>query len=169
MMPQAMSRMQKVAEALGLPMAERTMTYNSRRAQELGKWAESLGKGDEFHNAVFRTYFGEGKNIAKPAVLAKIAKSVGLPEKEARAVLKQGTFRDAVDADWDLAYELGVSSVPTFAVGDEAVVGAQPYEVLEKLLLDKGVKKKKSAPPKASPAESATPPAPPRRRGKKAK
>ena len=140
--PQAMARLKKVAEELGLPLGERKKTYNSRRAQELGKWAESRGKGDEFHDAVFRAYFADGKNIARTTVLAAIVKGMGLSEKEVREVLKKRTFQDAVDSDWELAYQLGISSVPTFVVDDEAVVGAQPYEVLEKFLLEKGVKRK---------------------------
>jgi predicted DsbA family dithiol-disulfide isomerase len=140
--PQAMTRLKKVAEELGLPLGERKKTYNSRRAQELGKWAESRGKGDEFHDAVFRAYFADGKNIARATVLAAIVKGIGLSEKEVREVLKKRTFQDAVDSDWELAYQLGISSVPTFVVDDEAVVGAQPYEVLEQFLLEKGVKRK---------------------------
>jgi predicted DsbA family dithiol-disulfide isomerase len=140
--PQAMARLKKVAEELGLPLGERKKTYNSRRAQELGKWAESRGKGDEFHDAIFRAYFADGKNIARATVLAAIVKGMGLSEKEVREVLKKRTFQDAVDSDWELAYQLGISSVPTFVVDDEAVVGAQPYEVLEKFLLEKGVKRK---------------------------
>jgi predicted DsbA family dithiol-disulfide isomerase len=141
-MPEAMARLQKVAEELGLPMGERKKTYNSRLAQELGKWAETKGKGDEFHDAVFRAYFADGKNIAKASVLAGLAKAVGLPEKEAREALKMRTFKEAVDSDWELAYELGISSVPTFVFDHEAVVGAQPYEILEQFLLEKGVKRK---------------------------
>jgi len=139
---QAIARLKKVAEELGLPLGERKKTYNSRRAQELGKWAESRGKGDEFHDAVFRAYFADGKNIARTTVLAAIVKGMGLSEKEVREVLKKRTFQDAVDSDWELAYQLGISSVPTFVVDDEAVVGAQPYEVLEQFLLEKGVKRK---------------------------
>ena len=141
-MPQAMVRLKRVAEELGLPLGERKKTYNSRLAQELGKWAETQGKGNEFHDAVFRAYFADGKNIAKTGVLAGLAKAVGLPEKEAREALKMRTFKENVDSDWDLAYQLGISSVPTFVVDDEAVVGSQAYEVLEQFLLEKGVKRK---------------------------
>ena len=139
---QAIARLKKVAEELGLPLGERKKTYNSRRAQELGKWAESRGKGDEFHDAVFRAYFADGKNIARTTVLAAIVKGMELSEKEVREVLKKRTFQDAVDSDWELAYQLGISSVPTFVVDDGAVVGAQPYEALEQFLLEKGVKRK---------------------------
>jgi predicted DsbA family dithiol-disulfide isomerase len=46
---------------------------------------------------------------------------------------------------WELADQLGISSIPTFVVDGKAVVGAQPYEVLEQLLLDKGVKRKRAS------------------------
>ena len=60
------ARQKRAAAEAGLPMGERTKTYNSRPATEMGKWAESKGKGDEFHKAVFRAYYVDGINIAKP-------------------------------------------------------------------------------------------------------
>ena len=48
--------------------------------------------------------------------------------------------KDAVDADWKRSRELGVTDVPAFVVGDRAVVGAQPYGVLEKLVVEAGAK-----------------------------
>ena len=52
--------------------------------------------------------------------------------------LERRTFRDAVDADWELSRRYGVTGVPTFVVGRQGVVGAQPYEVLEQLVLKEG-------------------------------
>lgn len=135
-------RQKRAAEELGLPLGERTMTYNSRLANELGKWAESRGKGEEFHHAVFRAYYVGGINIAKPDELIALAKAVGLPEQEAAEVLKTRRFGKAVDADWALSARLGISSIPTFVLDGWSVVGAQPYETLEKLLLDHGVKRR---------------------------
>ena len=139
---QAMARLKSVADELDLPLGKRDRTYNSRLAQELGKWAESKGKGEEFHDGVFRAYFVDGKNIGKVDVLAKLAKSVGLPEKEASKVLHSGTFKDAVDSDWARSRELGITAVPTFVIDHHAVVGAQPFEVLEQFLKNNGVKKR---------------------------
>jgi len=139
---QAMARLKSVADDLGLPLGKRTKTYNSRLAQELGKWAESKGKGDEFHDAVFRAYFVDGKNIGKVDVLIDLAKSAGLPEKEVRKALQSRTFQNAVDSDWARSRELGITAVPTFVIDHHAVVGAQPYEVLEQFLKNNGVKKR---------------------------
>jgi predicted DsbA family dithiol-disulfide isomerase len=59
------ARLLQVAATEGLPLAERSRTYNSRLAQELGKWAEQQGRGDQFRHAVYRAYFVEGVNIAQ--------------------------------------------------------------------------------------------------------
>jgi predicted DsbA family dithiol-disulfide isomerase len=120
--------------AEGLPYGERTMTYNSRLAQELGKWADTQPGGDAFHDALFRAYFVEARDISRPAVLLDVVEQTGLPVDDAREVLERRTFKDAVDADWALSREYGISGVPTFVAGGYGVVGAQPYEALEALV-----------------------------------
>ena len=120
--------------AEGLPYGERTMTYNSRLAQELGKWADTQPGGEALHDALFRAYFVEARDISQPAVLLDIAEKVGLSVAAACEVLDQRTFRDAVDADWKLSRQYGITGVPTFVVGRHGVVGAQPYEVLKQLV-----------------------------------
>jgi predicted DsbA family dithiol-disulfide isomerase len=140
--PSAMARLKRVAGELGLPWGERKMSFNTRSAQELGKWAESKGKGDEYHDAVFRAYFVDGKNIAKTDVLMELVTAVGLPEDEAGEALHTRAFRESVDSDWALVEKMGIESVPTFVVDGRTVVGAQPYEVLEQFLLENGVKRR---------------------------
>jgi predicted DsbA family dithiol-disulfide isomerase len=140
--PQAMARLKKVAKELGLPLGERKKTYNSRLAQELGKWAETKGKGDEYHDSVFRAYFVDGKNIAKADVLVGLAGAIGLPEKEAGDILQMRVFRVAVDSDWALCEKMGISAVPTFVIDGQSLVGAQPFEALEQLLLCNRVRRK---------------------------
>ncbi len=124
--------------AEGLPYGDRTMTYNSRLAQELGKWADTQPGGEAIHDALFRAYFVEARDISQPAVLLDIAEKVGLPVDAAREVLEKRTFKAAVDADWQLSRQYGITGVPTFVVGQRGVVGAQPYEVLEQLVTRTG-------------------------------
>jgi predicted DsbA family dithiol-disulfide isomerase len=120
--------------AEGLPYGDRTMTYNSRLAQELGKWADTVPGGEAIHDALFRAYFVEARDISRPPVLLEIAEQAGLPAAGAREVLEQRTFKDAVDRDWQLSREYGITGVPTFVAGRYGVVGAQPYEALEQLV-----------------------------------
>ena len=120
--------------AEGLPYGERTMTYNSRLAQEVGKWADTQPGGEAIHDALFRAYFVEARDISRPEVLLDIAECVGLSVAGAREVLEQRTFKAAADADWALSRQYGITGVPTFVAGRYGVVGAQPYEALEELV-----------------------------------
>jgi predicted DsbA family dithiol-disulfide isomerase len=138
--PSAMGHLEQVAAELGLPWGMRARTYNSRRAQELGKWAEALGKGDEFHLAVFQAYFAAGRNIADLAVLKEIAGTIGLNARKAEQALVEGTFKEAVDRDWKYSRSCGVTAVPTFMVAGRKVVGAQPYPALRDLVTAAGGK-----------------------------
>ena len=99
---------------------------------------QQMGRGEFNHDALYRAYFVDGLNIALVENLMTVMRQLGLPEDEAREVLVSRRFRDAVDADWRRCRNLGVNAVPTFVVGDEGVVGAQPYNVLERLILAGG-------------------------------
>lgn len=131
---EAQSRLKQLAAAEGLPLSDREWTYNSRLAQELGVWATTKGLGKEFHAAVFRAYFVDGKNISEAGVLVGIATATGLDATEASRVLSERSYKDAVDREWETSRAAGVTAVPTFEAGARMVVGARPYEELAKLV-----------------------------------
>ena len=134
MIAEMQTRLSQVAAAEGLPLTLRSRTCNSRRAQELGKWAESRGKGDAFHRAVYHAYFVEGVNIALVDELMALAESVGLPAEEARRVLVTGTFAPAVDADWHRSRELRITAVPTHLCGGRRLAGFSSYDDFLRLI-----------------------------------
>ncbi len=128
------ARMKSLMDAEGLPYERRTHTYNSRLAQELAKWADSQGSSEKTHDALYKAYFVEGRNIGDPQVLIEIAQAAGLPAGGAHDVLTKRTFKDAVDADWHKAGRLGITGVPSFVANGQKLVGAQPYDVLTRWL-----------------------------------
>jgi predicted DsbA family dithiol-disulfide isomerase len=130
------AQMKQRMTAEGLPYGDRTKTYNSRLAQELGKWADTQPGGEAIHDAFFRAYFVDAKDISNTNVMLDIVKQVGLDVDAAREVLEKRTFKAAVDEDWKLSRAYGITGVPTFVVGNRGVVGAQPYEVLEQLVTE---------------------------------
>ncbi len=136
------SRMKSLMDAEGLPYGQRSHTYNSRLAQELGTWADTQPGGEAIHDALNKAYFVEGVNIGDPDLLVEIAESVGLSRDTARAVIEERRFQSAVDADWAKSRQYGVTGVPTFVAGGYGVVGAQPYEALEQLLNEAGASPK---------------------------
>jgi predicted DsbA family dithiol-disulfide isomerase len=120
------------------------MTFNTRLAQELAKWAEGQGRGDEYHRALFRACFVDGTNIGKKDELLSVVTSLGLSRDEALRVIEERTYSGAVDADWKRSRELGIRGVPTFLTSVSRVVGAQPYEILERLVRESGGVKRRS-------------------------
>lgn len=136
-------RMKALMDAEGLPYEKRTHTYNSRLAQEIGKWADTAhaDKADAVHDGFYRAYFVDRRNIAEEAVILDVVTAAGLPADEARAVLAQRSFKDAIDADWTMSHQYGVTGVPTFVANGYGVVGAQPYETLEKFMEQVGAAK----------------------------
>jgi predicted DsbA family dithiol-disulfide isomerase len=135
--------MKGLMDAEGLAFKPRERTFNSRLAQELGKWAEKIA-GPGIHDAFYRAVFAEGVDISDPAELLRIARQEGLDPDQAEIVLTQRTQREAIDKDWSRARELGVTGVPTFVAGQSGVVGAQPYEVLEQLVQRAGARSRLS-------------------------
>ena len=132
------TRMKGLMDEEGLPYGQRSHTYNSRLAQELGKWADTQPGGEAIHDALYRAYFVDAVNVGAVDALLTMAGDVGLDVYAAREVLQSRSFSDAVDADWDLYRRYGVTGVPTFVAAQKAVVGAQPYEVLENFLQEAG-------------------------------
>jgi predicted DsbA family dithiol-disulfide isomerase len=141
-----LAHLRQVAARLDLPFGQRTMTFNSRFAQELGKWAEEQGRGDQFHRAAFRAYFAEGQNIGDREVLAAAARSAGLSDRKAREVIDSRAYKQAVDDDWQYSTRSGVTAVPTFQLDGDRLVGAQPTAVLEQFLVDHDVPRQSQRP-----------------------
>jgi predicted DsbA family dithiol-disulfide isomerase len=144
----------RLADAAGLPYGERTHWYDTLPAHEAAEWVGARDPGDgaaadAFRRAVFEAYFVHDRNIGDGEVLAGIAGALGLDAADLRAALAQHRHRDAVEAQLADARESGVDAVPTFAAGRYAVVGAQPYDVLRRLMGAAGYL------PKAAPQEEA--------------
>jgi len=127
-------RLKAAADNAGLPYTGPKLACNSRRAQELGKWAESQGKGLAFHMAVFQSFFVEEQNIGDVSALADIAEQIGLSANSAREVIQNRSFQKDVDEDWERSRKEFITAVPTFMMGSQRLVGAHPYEALKRFV-----------------------------------
>jgi predicted DsbA family dithiol-disulfide isomerase len=127
----ARARLVELTEAEGLPYRDRAFVSNSRKAQELGKLGEAQGVTG-IHDALFSAYFVAGDDIGDLDVLERIAEAAGV--RDARRALENGEFSAAVDEDWAFARRIGVTGVPTYLCDGRAIVGAQPYALLERLV-----------------------------------
>ena len=89
------ARMKALMDEEQLPYSARTHTYNSRLAQELGKWADTEPAGERFHDAMYRAYFVDTLNIADPAVLLDVVAGLDMDVDAARSVLQARSFSPA--------------------------------------------------------------------------
>lgn len=76
-------------------------------------------------------------------VLIEFAREAGVPDlSQFENDLDSPEIQEAVQRSHDQAVNLGISSVPFFAVGDQGVSGAQPLEVFVELIEQGGPQKK---------------------------
>ncbi len=127
----AIAGLKAAADQAGVVLNAPPMAYNTRLAHEGGKYAETRGAGDRFHDVVFRAYFVDGLDIGDPHVLSGLAASIGLSGDEMKACITVRKFSEAVDRDWKRSREMFITAVPTFMMGDQKLVGAQSYEILK--------------------------------------
>ena len=107
------------------------ISSSTRRAHELGHFAQARGRGPEMMRRLFRAHWSEGLNLDDVDVLVRLADEVGLDPEQARTALQERTWQRAVQDDLTVARSLGVQGVPFFVLDSRyAVSGAQPPEVL---------------------------------------
>jgi predicted DsbA family dithiol-disulfide isomerase len=135
----------KMAADSGLTCCELKKIYNSGSAQELGFWAKSLHKEEQYHNAVFKAFYGEGADISNKQVLTDIVESINLSGIEAVKHLEMGTFKPQLNSDWKRAKDLKLVAAPTYLINNNKLVGAHPYKKLQHFIESNGAEKRVAA------------------------
>lgn len=113
----------------------------SRRAMEAAMFANTQGRFDVMHEAIFHAFFVQGRDIGDIDVLVDIGTQAGLQADELRRALFDQRYTAEVEDDQKLAYELGISGVPMmllrrYADSDDwqqalPLQGAVPYSVMQ--------------------------------------
>jgi predicted DsbA family dithiol-disulfide isomerase len=114
---------------------------NTRKALALAEWARDRGKLHEVRTALMDTYWRSGLDIEDDAVLARVAEEARLPGLEGAAAIRESRRPEIlarVAAMGREAAAAGVTGIPTFDIGAERVVGAQPYPVLAGAVVRQG-------------------------------
>jgi predicted DsbA family dithiol-disulfide isomerase len=108
-----------------------TRTPNTTDAHRLIRWSHDGGKQHDVSERLFMAYFNGGLDIGDRKVLLKIAGDAGMDEAEVSAKLANDTDVNAVNAEVERAYRMGVTGVPCFILAQkQGLMGAQPVEVL---------------------------------------
>lgn len=120
-------------KADGVPYAfdKITRTPNTMDAHRLIRWSHVGGKQHDVSERLFMAYFNGGLDIGDRTVLAKIADEAGMDASEVTTKLGSEADLDAVNAEVEHAYRMGVTGVPCFIFAQkQGLMGAQPAEVL---------------------------------------
>ncbi len=108
-----------------------TRTPNTLDAHRLIRWSHVSGIQHDVKERLLMAYFSLGLNVGDRAVLAKIAGETGMDKAEVAAKLETDKDVDAVNAEVERAYRIGVTGVPCFIFAQkQGLMGAQPAEVL---------------------------------------
>ena len=121
------------------PFSPPDVLRNTRRALAVAELARDRGRLEPFRAGAFEAHWRQGKDLEADRDLAEIARAAGLDPEEALSAADDPAMLARVDDKQADARANGVTGIPTFILGDEEIVGCQPYEVLEAAALGAGV------------------------------
>jgi predicted DsbA family dithiol-disulfide isomerase len=125
-------RLRQIAQSYGMEFVSTQRIYNTRLAHEATEYAREHGKGNEYHQVVFRKVYAEGQDPSQWDVLRSAAEEVGLDADEMQREVEAEKYMATVVDRVRWAYQIGVTGVPTYVINNKyAIVGAQPYEVFQ--------------------------------------
>jgi predicted DsbA family dithiol-disulfide isomerase len=132
---QIYARVEEAGAAEGIPFDFDAIevSANTLDAHRLIRWAGAIDAQtqDRLVEALFRTYFIEGRNLGDNDVLGDAAAEAGMDRDAVVAKLAGEEDSAEVSAEIALAQRMGVTGVPCFILdGKYAVTGAQEAQFL---------------------------------------
>lgn len=123
------------AEGIAFAFDRISRTPNTLNSHRMIRFATGIGLEADTVEALYRSYFCEGRDIGAIAELLEIGQSVGLPAEALEAYLMSDADIATVLNDNARAHRLGVNGVPCLILdGQYAVAGAQEPDVLLRLI-----------------------------------
>lgn len=136
----------RFAEQFGIhDMRHPDRISNTRRALAVAELARDRGRLHPFRHAAMDAYWRHGLDLEDEDIIRGIAEGVDLDPDDAAAAMTDPDLLARVDAMRRESIEAGVTGIPTFFIGDEKIVGCQPYEVLVDAAEKAGAQRRKGA------------------------
>jgi predicted DsbA family dithiol-disulfide isomerase len=135
---QMVKHLESVAAKVGLPMVQRDVIINSRRALGAAEFAREHGKYDEMHHALFKAHWDGSGRLEDIDDLVRIGTGVGLDPKDLRKAIEEDRYAAVIDDNRSQAEAVGINAIPAHIFGRRyLVMGAQPEaafrQVIERL------------------------------------
>lgn len=112
---------------------------NTQRILALAEVARDEGRLEALRSAAFEAHWRQGADFESDTDLRQIAKDAGMDPEPALARAEETEIRERVASRQAQARRAGVTSIPTFAIHGERIVGCHPYEALANAAIRAGV------------------------------
>lgn len=104
----------------------------------------------EMHDKIFAgqhewSHFMNNRDMNAPKVMRRYAQEIGLDQARFSTCLDNREHELQIRANAEQGAKMGIGSTPTFIIGNQRVIGAQPYDVIKKMV-DAAAEQAKSAP-----------------------
>jgi protein-disulfide isomerase len=101
----------------------------SRTAANAARCAGDQGQFWEYHDLLYQNQAGENGGAFSTGNLKGFGDTLGLEPTAFGACVDADRYGSAVQADFAKVRKNGFNGTPTFVIGDQRIVGAQPFEV----------------------------------------
>jgi len=101
----------------------------SRDAANAARCADDQDKFWEFHDVLYRNQAGENAGAFSKERLKSFGERLGLEPTAFNTCIDAEKYAGAVQTDANDVRQKGFNGTPTFVIGDQRVVGAQPFGV----------------------------------------
>jgi predicted DsbA family dithiol-disulfide isomerase len=138
--------LERLAAQSGLTLKTHDRLINSRPALQVAEFARAQGRFELMHHELFRTYWEKGLDVSDLSVLRTVAGRTGVDVAGMEAAIIENRYGDYLDARRQEAEDLMIDGIPAHVIADRyLVMGAQPYDVFERVMARLGVEKRGSA------------------------
>lgn len=121
---------------MGIKFGPQTRLSNSRMAMEAGEFARDHDKYDSFHEAMFKAFFTDCKDIGNRNVILDVAHESGLDTNKLITAIESGIYRSRLEETTRKARENFINAAPTFIIeGYGTLTGAQPMETFRTIMM----------------------------------
>jgi predicted DsbA family dithiol-disulfide isomerase len=135
----------RLAAQVGLQLRSHDRLINSRPALQAAEFAREQGRFTPMHHELFHAYWDEGRDISDMAVLREVAVRVEVDVAGMEQAVATNRFGDYLDARRTEAEALMINGIPAHVIADRyLVMGAQPYDVFERVIAKAEVQRRTS-------------------------